>query len=749
VKLSSINSPCQLLKKSRVTHFGKETTSTDIQQNYTTYSPGVDFEKQTLVNMCRGTRIIYRCCGHRRIIYDEDEDQCPQEEIDSPSHRVMGRIVGHRLCNDCRRNRQEETERRHREYAEATGRAKAVLEYFRGERESPVTDAEPSSTRGPRAVRNRAFDLASLESARQLIWEYARVEMDQRRLARAETQSAIDTGEIVNRETPIDFREWSRENRRNIPSATIDREIEGYLEYLRGFHDINYPTLFLAGARRILRDQDTSLEFVPDDGSGRLMSFNTFVRTAVPRVPETFGYCGEGSERYARYLFTESSFQVYWDFRRFRERISQNIREYLDSLTPTGVDAGWHPQRRLQTFREWTSSNIRVFDPEPSDVDQLQLDIDEYEHSYLGQNSDARMLLDFRDLRRRIRANDVENFDFHPHTEGVEGFQEWLSDALNPDLIWDQALESYPLYLQRLGQPGLAQRFERVRGQRALEDRRQFEGRPRADPHTRPDMFPDPTARSESQLSSELRRVSSELAAELVRQSGEYPREMIAVALLTIATQLHRHRTAVSANRHLTLGEWDDCAQELGRLVLVFSPRPSEANPQARQPAAGEAARQDPGPSTHRNSVGSLTFDDEAIVFLPSIQPAVTEQMQDLFESGYREFGSHPEATAPLRPPSSLSSLEEYVVIDPEWVSIGQHEIPSPEARDHPDSIVVQLERANQARRDRTDERRRRQREYLRPLTPEAEDGESDVDVDEVRERILDAVLDRMGDEQE
>ena len=528
--------------------------------------------------MCRGTILIYRCCGERRIISDSDEDRCTEEEIAHPSHRVMGRRVRLRLCNRCRRNREEEEQR----YVEATGRAKALLEYLRGDREFPFNDEELARRQfRPRAreTRDRILRAEDVTIARQLISELALAEVNQRVNA---TQpifpSANSPPEEASHQAPLCFRDWSRENRQNVSDGTLDREIESYLEYLRGFPDINCPARFIAAAQEILRDAYSALEFVPEDETGHLMTFNTYIRSANPPIPETFGYFGQGEEAYASYLLSDGTLNHLWRFRNFRRNIGHQIRAYLNTLTPTGTIR----EERILTFREWTVSNIRVFDPPPSAEVQLRMDVNDYEHAYLGQRANAATLLEFRDLRDYIRTHDTVGFQFYPHTEGVDSFREWLSE--NIALTWHEALENYPLYLERGGHHQLVRRFEQARDDRAREDRRVFEGLPRDDPDVIPDPLPSAIATSEWHIGYLLIDLCFRFAAQLSTSRQHLP-TLISVALLTLGRLVHRYRTATSAGRHLSLDEWDSISIEIREIAMAFSLDWPQRHPLPSRPA--------------------------------------------------------------------------------------------------------------------------------------------------------------------
>ena len=577
--------------------------------------------------------------------------------------------------------------------------------------------------------------------------ELSRRRTDERQSAREATEPENDIEDIVLPNIPLSFREWSREHHWDRADATLDREIDGYVEYLRGFPDINYPDRFMDGAREILRDEYTALEFVPDDDSGRLMTFNTFIRTAVPPIPETFAHFGAGSLGYGRYLFVEGTLDHYWHFLNFRTRVAQDVREYLNTLTPTGAVAGWEGQERLQTFREWTASNIRVFDPEPSADEQLRLDLDAYEHSYLGLTADARVLLAFRDLRRRIRDNDIENFDFHTHTDGVLDFRQWLPDAIDPASTWNQSLEHYVLYLDHLGRPGLAMRFERARSRHALGDRRECEGRPREDPNAEPDIILDPTAASDDQLGSELLRIAHEFRVGLV-QNVLHPPEVVSLGLLTLCRLLYRYNTATAAQRHLTLEEWDDTMQELGRIVTVFSPGPFDARPQAPERELAEAGQgRDPNTDNprQRNSVSPLTSRTNGLVLEAQAGPAPT------VPAPQTQLFTEPEGISHRQPGPAID--DDWVVVEPAWLDLesdSEESQTQTQSHTNPSSLASQLLRENRWRRDRDARRRERERRGQRPWTPAPEEAESEsgseVDEDELRARAMAMISDRMDE---
>jgi hypothetical protein len=89
--------------------------------------------------MCYGTTYIYSCCGAARVLYT---DMCPVNDLlYLPPHRVLGRTYRvQTTCYDCRQLARQEEEECARRRARDEIRAKALLEYFRGERDSPFDD---------------------------------------------------------------------------------------------------------------------------------------------------------------------------------------------------------------------------------------------------------------------------------------------------------------------------------------------------------------------------------------------------------------------------------------------------------------------------------------------------------------------------------------------------------------------------------------------------------------------------------
>ena len=552
-------------------------------------------QHQTLENMCRGTTVIYRCCGDARTFYDW-EGRCPQAEIDLyPFHRIMGRTIRRRCCDTCRIRLQVEAEQESREFPGQCERAKAVLEFLRGDRPSPLTDAQ-LSTRGQQQV--HAARESTVERSEFYTAHSEPEQVMQFTMATTDDPQEPNMRGLDNRETPASFFEWS--SRGDVPvaganfyiiEAALAQDINSYLHYLLGFEDPDYHFRFFTRVLSLLQEDTWNVEFEPP---GNLSSFSSFLHTADPPIVDEFGSMQQSVIRYAEYLSREGAIIHHQRFMSSRIILLGQIRQELNSLTLTdtplitfqgGFNAGSTEEGtydRLLTFREWVSVNNASFEPDPRSEAQLQLDLDGYEHSYLGLRGSAAALLDFRDLRHQIRTNDIRHFHFHPHTEDLESFGEWISRSPNEDLSWDQAVEAYPMYLRQREHPALAEAFEEARSQRAHAARREFEGLRGVEEELRPQIFPNPTAASESYLSCELARVSSQLTSQLTQAItvGRILRQEGIEALLVIGRLIHFHRTSISTNHPLILGEWQFVQHELDRIEALITATVPETNPQ-------------------------------------------------------------------------------------------------------------------------------------------------------------------------
>lgn len=685
--------------------------------------------------MCRGNIFISNCCGERRISFEE---RCAPERIGNPStHRIIGGLFRQRgPCRNCRRRRREETEQEAREYAEATERAKAILEYFRGERQLPLTDAEirripPDRLR--RVGELRMPQLADVQRSRQVVVQRGERAMQDHQRSQLEMQPQTNSPQPGNVETPLSFREWTS-NQESPLAVSLLQDLENYLRYLEDFRsNINYRPRFLAGAREILQDRNTSLEFVPDDPSGRLISFNSFLGALLRPVPETFGYLGEGVDRYARYLIDEGTRGLQTQFFNFRQGVDIELREHLNILTPAGRPFGQDDEPIPQTFREWSANNPEVLSSEPHADVRLLRDLNYYERSHLGHGPDAGMMFDFQELRSRLRANDVEHFNFYPHVEGVETLREHVRNRSNLEASWDIANEYYRQYLQNRGHPELAGRFVQARIERAQADRREFEGLPRYPPQRRWEIGHDPSQMSAPTLGARLIAIASEIATHLAHLTC-HPQSMISVALLDLATHVHNYRIALTENRQLSLQDWDRSILEIRIISLAFSHNnPHEPVFQHYLGKAGDQNQVLLGRGESRifndNGVSSISsLDDYVIVDPPHIQDQVAEQGQ--------------EANPPPSPVSDMSGV--VFMADGLFASEGEAEDELPLV-DNPDSILYQLATENEERRGRSAERGMRERLNRPPQTPEIEDGQSEMDPQEATELSWDAYLDRLA----
>jgi hypothetical protein len=468
------------------------------------------------------------------------------------------------------------------------------------------------------------------------------------------------------------------------------------------------------------------------------LSFFAFLRRVTPPILDEFGSMKQATRRYLEYLHHMCAYDHTALFLKGRISLFQRAREVLNTMTATGAISPGNNSERLLTFRQWTRANNNSPEPVLSIEAQLWRDVHEYEHSYLGQSSNAGMLLDFRAMRDQIRINGMENFSFHPHIEGLQSFQEWVSESTDPELGWDRAMEEYPVYLRESGHSALVDEFEEARRQHARADRREFKGLPRADPESTPGTFPNPTSASESYLDTEFRRASAELTTRLTQAitTRSAPRHECLIALGTIGGLIHLHRRAASANRPRTLEEWELIRQEFARIeeliplppTEVFLPRPPQLEP---------APSSSPSPvfdaqNTRLVEPANINYDPRLEDDPNLIIPAVATQNSEVFADAER--GSV----------SSEGSSLTFVSFDSQWFAAENGQPMAPSTPEESDSIIDRVARMHRAWDERVAERIRREQHNERPLTPDMEDGMSEMDEDEAAEVLLD-MLEWMG----
>lgn len=93
--------------------------------------------------MCSGHITRYSCGHEKRTYYYECPDGSNEHRQELLPHRMVGpRFRTTRLCGDCERDRLDQEEDEVDDRQEHEVRAKALLEFFRGERPWPLPDAE-------------------------------------------------------------------------------------------------------------------------------------------------------------------------------------------------------------------------------------------------------------------------------------------------------------------------------------------------------------------------------------------------------------------------------------------------------------------------------------------------------------------------------------------------------------------------------------------------------------------------------
>lgn len=95
--------------------------------------------------MCSGNTTTYACCGKQKIKYFF---KCEvYEHVNNGTYPMPHVLLGKQrtidtLCQKCARTREEQEAQAAEEWQEEETRAKALLEYWNGERSSPLTNSE-------------------------------------------------------------------------------------------------------------------------------------------------------------------------------------------------------------------------------------------------------------------------------------------------------------------------------------------------------------------------------------------------------------------------------------------------------------------------------------------------------------------------------------------------------------------------------------------------------------------------------
>lgn len=693
--------------------------------------------------MCWGTTYVFRCCGRRQIVYDERLERCPPAEIEhNPHHVVRGITIGlNRPCPVCvrlRRAREREVNQDRMDERRTQGeREKAVREYLRGDRPTPLTDealAELSPLQR-RAVERRSAPInihspEELADARQTIADWALGEELDSPPGSPDSDSSPFTPDM-----PLTFREWTLVYQGSPSGLTLLTDVNNYINYLGGISGTNYRSSFITGSMVYVSGRYRGFNFTPTDPSGHLMSFLGFIQAAGFPMPSNTNDLEEASQRYSGYLLAQGSPAHQSEFTRYREEIGSSTREYLNTLAPTGIATPYH-EPSFQTFREWSRRHDRSINPErlqtPWDA-RLQTDLDEYER-YLSQGTHEtarRMLRQFRELRGQIRAAELQNFTFYPHVEGLPHFREGFEEGRDPSQIWDQRLQEYSRFLEQHGHHDVAGRFNQARREYMDSDRRQFEGRRRHRLQRRWEISLNPNLMSSADLSWRLTFITNEIRDHLAR-SLVHPSRYITVALIALASQAHNYVQRTAGNREPTLQEWEEMIGEIRTIGLAFS-----------RDIPGQRIFQPYGrPIPHRTANNNINLGDDLLGNIGRLHHS--EIAARVFE------GTRLYPLARISSPRNYTGALANVPGIQDWMNRpGGNRPPMPLRGDphtpmhrhpqgvpwyqrpesngyNPESLVYHFQQQNLRREQRNRVRRRRQRLNLRPSTPEIEDGQSD-----------------------
>lgn len=658
-----------------------------------------------------------------------------------PSHIVIGPTRRRRRCDGCTARQLVDAEQEEDEYVRASFRAKAVLEYFRGERPSPLTDEQLQAIDQPQQPGEIPNWLIRRDPNNPLVMPYIFPGDEPENRMRG----------LDNREVPASFLEWTSANTKSTREGDgsflfleqlLCGDINSYLQYLQGFEDRSYHSKFSTALARVVAEEYTSVQFDDTLGTSNLLSFFTFVRKITPPILDDFGSMKLATSHYEAYLRHQRQNELIEPFQKGRIFLLQRTRDVLNNLTATGeICIGGNPLKPL-TFGQWTRSKNNSPDPTLTAVAQLWLDVYMYEQLYLAQSSNLGMIQDFRAMRANILAHNCVDFSFHPHTEDLKSFCEYTTYSPKGELEWYKAMEQYLAYLRESGHSALEEKFEVVRQEHARADRRQLEGLSRVHPESTPGTFLNPTSKSEADLDIEFRRTYSKLTTRLIEgiywRSATGSRPEYVAALRDIGGLVHDHRKAGLENRPRTLEEWERIHQKFAGIEKLIPQPPREIflpyPPELEQECWDSLV----------SSFMSLRST------LEDLHASLVEQMNNGDDSqlgaNLNPIRQGLEAFVAAGDESSSSADNDYDIIasDPQAPTAengGQTTVSAPEDSDY---IVHQLQRWNQAHQERVRERRRREQNNERPLTPDMEDGMSEMDEDEAADILLE-MFQRMG----